>query len=41
MYWCFREHNIMPSTYWNMGEGEKRIIRAFIVKEIEDRKPRE
>jgi len=41
MYWCFREHNITPSQYWNMGDGEKRIIRVFMIQEIEDRKQRD
>ena len=36
MYWLFREHNITPSQFYNMGEGEKRILRVFMIQEVED-----
>ena len=36
MYWLYREHHIMPSTFYEMGEGEKMILHAFMRREIED-----
>lgn len=36
MYYLFKYKNIMPSTYYNMGFGEKTIIRAFIKQESEE-----
>ena len=36
MYWCYREHNITPSQFYEMGEGEKLILHAFMRHEIED-----
>ncbi len=37
MYFLFCEKNIMPSRYWNMGEGEKVVVRAFFEKTMEER----
>ena len=36
MYYLFKYKNIMPSKYYNMGFGEKTIIKAFIRKEEQD-----
>lgn len=36
MYWCFREHHITPSQFEAMGEGEKRILKVFMIKEIDE-----
>ena len=36
MYWCYREHHITPAQFDAMGEGEKRILKAFMIKEIDD-----
>lgn len=36
MYLLFREHNITPSEFYKMGEGEKRILHAFISQESDD-----
>ena len=36
MYYLFKHKNIMPSQYYNMGFGEKTIIKAFIRKESEE-----
>jgi hypothetical protein len=41
MYWLYREHNILPSRYYAMGEGEKLILRAFMLRELEDMKVEE
>lgn len=38
MYLLFRWHNLMPEDYDAKGMGEKIILRAFIHKEIEERK---
>lgn len=37
MYFLFRYHNWTPQTYYNMTFQEKKVIRALILKEIEDR----
>ena len=36
MYYLFKYKNIMPSQYYNMGFGEKTIIKAFIKNEAEE-----
>ena len=36
MYYLFKYKNIMPANYYNMGCGEKTIIKAFIRKESEE-----
>ena len=36
MYYLFKHKNIMPSQYYNMGFGEKTIIKAFIKNEAEE-----
>ena len=41
MFWVYREHHILPSTYYNLGEGEKKILHAFMVREVEDRSERQ
>ena len=38
MYWLFREHHWHPSVYANMLPGARKVVRAFCLKEIEDRK---
>lgn len=37
LYFLFRYKNIMPSDYYWRKPGEKRIIQAFMSKEIEER----
>lgn len=36
MYYLFREKNIMPMDFYNMGPGERRVIHGFIMQEQED-----
>ena len=36
MSYLFKHKNIMPAHYYNMGFGEKTIIKAFIRKESEE-----
>lgn len=36
MYYLFRYKNITPSVFFNMGIGEKNILHAFVMQEIED-----
>lgn len=38
MYFLFRFHHVMPSKYWNMSMGDKRISKAFMYRELDDRK---
>lgn len=37
MYLLFRYHHITPNQYFEMGFGEKRVIKAFMHYEIEKR----
>lgn len=37
MYFLYRYHHIMPSTYYSMSTGEKLIVNAFVSFEIEKR----
>ena len=37
MYLLFRYHHITPIQYFEMGFGEKRVIKAFMHYEIEKR----
>lgn len=37
MYLLFRYHDILPSTWDNMGYGERTVLKGFIRKEMEDR----
>jgi hypothetical protein len=37
MYLLFRYHHILPADYYDRKVGEKRIIRAFLEQEMEDR----
>lgn len=36
MFWLYREHHVMPSTFYEMGEGEKKILHSFMKREVED-----
>ncbi len=38
MYLLFRDHNMRPSTVYDMKPGEKEVIRAFISYELEEKK---
>lgn len=37
MYLAFVLHGIRPSAFYEMGEGERRIMKVFMIKELEDR----
>lgn len=37
MYFLYRYHHIMPSTYYSMSTGEKLVVNAFVSYEIEKR----
>ena len=41
MFWLYREHNVLPSTFYALGEGEKIILHAFMTREVENIKERE
>lgn len=36
MYFLFRFHHILPSAYKNMKSGEKKIVRAFMHRQLDD-----
>lgn len=38
MYLLFRLHSIKPGEYYYMSAGEKAVTRAFMKRELEDRK---
>lgn len=38
MYILFREKNILPHEYYNAGDGEKKVIKAFLDVELEERR---
>ena len=38
IYFLFSEKNVMPKQYYDMPEGEKAVIRAMFLKQMEDRK---
>lgn len=38
MYWLFREHHWNPSVFAEMLPGTRKVVRAFYLKEIEERK---
>lgn len=38
MFWHYVRHNLRPSEYHKAGTGERIILRAFMLKEIEEEK---
>lgn len=36
MFWHYVRHNLRPSEYYKAGQGERIILRAFMLKEIEE-----
>lgn len=38
MFWHYVRHNLRPSDYYEAGTGERIILRAFMLKEIEEEK---
>ncbi len=38
IYYLFAEKNIMPSQYYNMSKGEKEMVQAMFLKQMEERK---
>lgn len=37
MYLLFRYHNFLPSAVYWLPYGEKKILHAFVSKEVEDK----
>lgn len=35
MYWHYVRHGVRPSEWVKMGQGEKIILRAFMLQEID------
>lgn len=35
MYWHYVRHGVRPSEWLEMGQGERIILRAFMLQEIE------
>nr|DAE71567.1 MAG TPA: hypothetical protein [Caudoviricetes sp.]DAK86479.1 MAG TPA: hypothetical protein [Caudoviricetes sp.]DAR50073.1 MAG TPA: hypothetical protein [Caudoviricetes sp.]DAW15271.1 MAG TPA: hypothetical protein [Caudoviricetes sp.] len=38
MFWHYARHNLKPSEWYAMMPGERLILRAFMLKEIEQEK---
>ena len=38
IYYLFAEKNVMPNEYYRMPIGEKEMIKAMFLKQMEDRK---
>lgn len=38
MYFMFVRHGILPSAFYKMPRGERTILRAFMLQEIEEEK---
>ncbi|MCG8515903.1 MAG: hypothetical protein MI740_17395 [Halanaerobiales bacterium] len=38
MYYCWKEKAIRPSDFYRLERGEEAVIRAFFLKEIEERR---
>lgn len=38
MYALYKLHNWKPSDYYDLGYGEKIVVRAFLKREVEDMK---
>lgn len=38
MYWHYIRHDVRPSEWYKMKPGERLILRAFMMKEIEEEK---
>ncbi len=36
MYWHYVRHGLKPSEYYQMGPGERIVLRAFMEQEIKD-----
>lgn len=36
MYYLFRQKGWTPNQYYGMDYGEKRVVHAFMIQEIED-----
>ena len=36
MYYLFLFHHILPSEYKRLGVGEKKIVKAFMFKQMQD-----
>lgn len=37
MYLAFRFHHMKPSDFYEMGYGERQVLRAFLHYEVEQR----
>lgn len=38
MYFMFVRHGILPSAFYKMPRGERIVLRAFMLQEIEEEK---
>lgn len=36
MYHCWKTHHLPPSEYYNMSHGEKVVLTAFFLREMEE-----
>lgn len=38
MYYLFKHHHVLPSAFQAIPQGERIVLRAMALQEIEDRK---
>lgn len=38
MYYLFKHHHVLPSAFQTIPQGERIVLRAMALQEIEDRK---
>ena len=36
MYHCWKSHNMLPSQFYNLSYGDKAVLTAFFLKEMEE-----
>ena len=36
MYYMFTHHNMLPSVFYSLPVGERIVVRAFAMQEVED-----
>ena len=36
MYYLFAKHHLLPSVYYGLGDGEKKIVQAFVSYQAEE-----
>lgn len=40
MYYLFQKHHMLPGEYYRLPAGDKVVLRAFFLKDMESRRER-